>query len=109
MLALLMTRPVLAFVELAVGGGDTSQAGTVGDYTNGLVGRIPIALEGPRTKQTLTNIAAEIVTLLREQAAFDETAPEFHRSTLACPSGKKSDVGDSDVGTTSAQEITQDS
>lgn len=78
LLPLLMTRPVQAFIELSVGGGDTSQAGTAArDYTNGLVGRVPVPDPGAENRTRLSEIGLEITSLLRTVTADNECTPEF--------------------------------
>jgi hypothetical protein len=77
-LSLLLTRPVLAFVELSVGSGDTSQSGTAArNYTNGLVGRIPVPLLGEEALSRLSTIGSRIVELKRKSSVVSETASEF--------------------------------
>lgn len=77
-LALLLTRPILGYVELAVGSGDTSQSGTAArDYTNGMVGTIPIPDLTNQQWNKLSELGKSIVRLTRCGLTFDEIAAEF--------------------------------
>lgn len=72
-LAVLMTRPVHAFIELAVGSSEAAAR----DYTNGLIGQLPVP---PLTEQEiakLKRIGSELVELTRDEAMYDETSIEF--------------------------------
>ena len=74
----MMTRPILAFVELAVGGGDTSQSGTAArDYTNGLVGQVPIPEYSGEIGERLVQMCSEIVREAQRNRITDEEAIEF--------------------------------
>ncbi|MCC6190562.1 MAG: BREX-1 system adenine-specific DNA-methyltransferase PglX [Anaerolineales bacterium] len=77
-LALFLTRPVLCFIELSVGVGDTSQSGTAArDYTNGLVGRIPIPEMTLDDWAALAKLGARLTELSRIPSRTRETAAEF--------------------------------
>jgi len=93
-LALLMTRPIQAFIELSVGGGDTSQAGTAArDYTNGLVGRAPLPDPGDAKKKRLDEIGREITSLLRKASSDNECTPEYLSPRLVREKAIDLDIG----------------
>lgn len=77
-LVILMSRPVQAFIELAVGSGDTSQSGTAArDYTNGLIGTVPVPNLSDNDIEVLERMSTELVEYARKDSIFDETAIEF--------------------------------
>lgn len=77
-LAFLLTRPILAFVELAVGAGDTSQSGTAArDYTNGIIGKIPIPDLPESMIKELNSIGKEITKLSRNDSKGNEVSIEY--------------------------------
>jgi hypothetical protein len=77
-LVVLMTRPVQAFVELTVGSGDTSQSGTAArDYTNGLIGTIPVPQLTEEAVESLDKVGRELVDYARCESVHDETTIDF--------------------------------
>lgn len=74
----LLTRPVLTYVELAVGAGDTSQSGTAArNYTNGMIGGIPVPNLSDSEIQRFTALGRQCIDLMRATTLHDELAPDF--------------------------------
>ena len=77
-LVVLMSRPVQAFVELTVGSGDTSQSGTAArDYTNGLIGTVPVPDLREQDIELLEHMGRELAELARQDYSHDETVIGF--------------------------------